>query len=369
MRSLPLVAVAFIVPLALAACDSPGGGGTATVDCSKTPTAPICRGDASSSDGDASTTPGTECSSGARRCASDLPQQCQNGYWVDLAACGSSQVCTNGICEAKNPDQCCVGMVCGTDCGRSCGNCTSGETCVEGQCEASCVPQCAGHTCGSDGCGGTCGACGPNKTCQNGTCVSNQTCSCNGAECGEDNCGNSCGLCGQGETCDNGQCVGGATGSDSCTDIVDCVFADTGCSQYTDDTQFQACADTCYGAGSATGQGEFDAYVGCAQGCGADDLCFATTCNDEQAACFFDATGSGSCFDVLDCFDTCPANDDGTCAYACYEASTAAAQAALLGVNNCLDTECPDATDSTDPCYDTAIAGACAGVVAACQNN
>ncbi|MFO0751160.1 MAG: hypothetical protein U1F43_36630 [Myxococcota bacterium] len=381
--------------MALFACDGPGGGGGTTVDCSKTPNAPICRGDASN--GDATTnndTTGTACNSGARTCEGGVPKQCQNGNWVALTACTATQTCTNGICEENTSPDCCADMECGTDCGVSCGTCSGNTHCVEGTCEqntttgctpactgnthcvdgtcednTSCTPQCGGRQCGDDGCGSTCGTCGLNKTCQNGICVNNQTCSCNGAECGEDNCGNSCGTCSQTQTCQAGQCVDNGGGGDACTDIIDCVFADTGCAQYTDDTQFQTCADTCYGNGSATGQAEFDAYVGCANTCGNDDLCFAANCSDEQAACFFDTAGTGSCFDILDCFDTCPANDDGTCAFACYEASTSAAQAALLSVNNCLDAECPDATSSDDPCYDTAIAGACAGEVSACQNN
>lgn len=364
--------------LLVTACDGPGGG-TGGVDCAKVPTAPACKPDTSGGGqdiiiggDDATSNPGdtASCSTGARMCNGNVPRQCQNSQWVDLAACSAGQTCTNGICEEQQGD-CCVGMECGTDCGVSCGTCTGDTTCVEGSCEpnTTCVPECTGRVCGDDGCGHSCGACGPGKSCQNGICLNNQTCSCNGAVCGEDNCGNSCGECDVGDTCEAGECVpGGSTGSDSCTDLVDCIFSDTGCSQFEDDTQFQECADTCYGQGSATAQGELDAYIGCAGNC-ADDACFAQNCSDEQAACFFDKSGPGSCFDILDCFDTCPETDDGTCAIACYEASNTAAQAALLGLNNCLDAECPDATDPNDPCYDTAIAGVCANFVSACQNN
>lgn len=369
MRSLLTCCLGPVLLLSVA-CDSPSGG-TTTVDCAKIPTAPACRPDVPATS-DATfgndATPGP-CTTGARQCAGNVPEVCQNGSWVALAACGGGETCTNGNCiEDTNPD-CCVGMQCGTDCGVSCGTCTGQTTCsASGQCvpNGTCTPSCGTRECGDNGCGGSCGTCPLGESCSAGQCVGNVTCTCNGAVCGEDNCGNSCGSCGADKTCVGGQCVT-SSGGDGCSDLVDCVFASDGCAAIDDEEQFSACADACYAAGSGTGRAEFDAYLTCASGC-ADDRCFVQSCSDEQAACFFDKQGTGTCLGIIDCFDTC-ANGDGDCVFGCYEAATAVAQAALIGLNNCFDLECPDITDPDDPCYDAAIAGFCAQFANACVAN
>ncbi|MCC6621197.1 MAG: hypothetical protein IT385_08080 [Deltaproteobacteria bacterium] len=371
MRSLLASRLAPLLAL-LAACADPSGGTTA-VDCAKIPTAPACRPDVTTtSDATFGTdaTPGP-CTTGARQCAGNVPELCQNGGWVALAACANDETCTNGNCVETNtnPD-CCADMECGTDCGVSCGTCTGQTVCEAGQCvpQTTCVPTCGTNECGPNGCGGSCGTCALGESCDAGQCVGgNVTCTCNGAVCGEDNCGNSCGSCSDTQTCIGGQCQTTSAGADGCSAMIDCVYGATGCIDIEDEEEFNACAEACYAAGSTMGQAEFDAYLTCANGC-ADDRCFVQSCSDEQAACFFDKQGAGTCLGIFDCFDTC-ADGDGDCIFGCYEAATTVAQAALIGLNNCLDLECPDITDPEDPCFDTAIAGFCAQFANACVAN
>jgi hypothetical protein len=72
--------------------------------------------------------------------------------------------------EPCNPD--CVNRECGSDgCGGDCGACGTGQICVDGVC-VQCVPDCNGLQCGDDGCGGSCGSCGGGMVCVNGQCVS-----------------------------------------------------------------------------------------------------------------------------------------------------------------------------------------------------
>ena len=355
-----------VVALLLAACTSSGGGAS---NCALNPTLPGCQagGDAISGDADGSVD-SSSCTGNARRCTGQKTQQCINGGWQDLFTCPASQQCQDGFCVGGTGCSC-NGKVCGDDgCGNSCGNCSSGSTCQAGACIAAPTCTCGGAVCGLDNCGNSCGACQNGQTCQGGHCSGGTTCSCGGALCGFDNCGNACGTCQSGWTCSGGGCIPDTQpqGTGTCSDILDCVV--NTCLDIPDDNQAAACQDACYTAGNPTGQTEFGNYVDCINACGADDFCFADTCPPAQAACFFAGSGPGGCFDILDCFDFCGNNDD-NCIVACYEASTTTAQAALLGLNDCLTAACPNATSGDDPCISNAIDGVCAQAVAQCQYN
>ncbi|TNF29614.1 MAG: hypothetical protein EP329_15370 [Deltaproteobacteria bacterium] len=358
-----------VAPLALASMAACGDSGGTAVDCNLNPTLPACQGVDAVGDvvADVSADVNEACSGSARRCSGSLTQQCISGVWTDLFRCPVSQTCQEGFCVGGSGCSC-DGKVCGDDgCGNSCGSCASNATCEAGQCVITPACTCGGAVCGFDNCGNSCGTCPSGQTCNGGQCSGGTTtCSCGGALCGYDNCGNLCGTCQSGWTCSGGTCVETGTtptGVGTCVDILDCIFSS--CADLPD-PQASTCQEACYTAGNATGQYEFDAFIGCANDCGSDDFCFADYCSDDQAACYFDASGPGGCFDILDCMDYCYDGDD-ACIYGCYEASTLAAQAALLGLNNCLSAACPDATD--DVCFYDAIDYQCADHVYACQMN
>jgi len=358
-----------LVTIAVAACGDSGGGPNCAVD----PTLPGCQladtlGGADVADVVTADTAEIHepCTGSDRRCVDQLTQQCIDGVWTDLFRCPLSQTCEDGFCVGGTGCSC-TGKVCGDDgCGNSCGTCAANADCQSGQCVVTPACSCGGAVCGFDNCGNSCGTCPSGETCNGGQCSGGTTCSCGGALCGYDNCGNSCGTCQAGWTCSAGACVeNGSTnpGSSECGDIIDCIF-DT-CSSLPEGQQ-ATCQEACYAAASASGQAEFDAYIGCASSCGEDDFCFADYCSADQAACFFDGSGTGTCFGILDCLDFCFDGDD-ACVYGCYEAATPQAQAALLGLNGCLNAACPNPYDDT--CFYDAIDYVCADHVYECQLN
>jgi hypothetical protein len=320
------------------------------------------------------------CDEGLKRCVAQQTQQCITGEWRDLFECPASQACVDGACQTDgNPGCSCEGKTCGDDgCGNSCGICSASETCENDQCESAVVCSCAGAACGVDGCGNSCGTCQGGQRCDAGTCVTESTCSCNGALCGFDNCGNSCGTCPNGSNCQAGQCVVQSVGT-GCNTIIDCIV--DGCFPEPPLPQDQAatCQNACIGAGSATGQTEFNAYVACLNTCPDDGFgyCVAANCSTDRALCFFDASGGSGCLDIIDCLvgesdifgDTIPGTGcpqgDAACVEACYETGTVQAQAALLAVNSCLNEACP--TGSPDSCTQTAIDGVCATYANGCN--
>jgi hypothetical protein len=340
---------------------------------------------------------GTGCTSGVRECVGQVVRQCVGGAFQDLITCPTGQVCEAGDCrsgdvvqpettldvtettqpetsqpettqevtqpdaETVGPNDPCEFRECGDDGeGGSCGSCDSGELCSAiGRCVATCTPQCTNKECGSDGCGGECGECGGFEQCVAGSCELTEVCDCEGAVCGPDNCGNLCGICTGQTTCSSGRCVSIEAG-DTCVEISN------------------ACIDACYAGTSTTGVAEFDAYVECLNLCPtpddnpattADDLaysrCSYEQCSAEEAACVLGSSGSGTCFGILDCTDTC-VEGDGPCYQECYEQATPAAQTALWGIESCLGVECPDGDEL---CIEEAINDRCFDFVLACNEN
>lgn len=360
-----ILVLGLALALILAAC---GDNSSASNSCALNPTLPGCQAvDALGGDADGVDGSVTEaCTGNARRCDGAKTQQCIGGAWTDLFTCPVSQQCEDGFCVGGGGCSC-SGKVCGDDgCGNSCGTCSAGSTCLSGQCAVQPACNCGAAVCGLDNCGNSCGTCDPGQTCSGGQCSGGSSCSCGGALCGFDNCGNSCGTCQSGWSCAGGTCRENGTnpqGTETCGGIIDCIV--NTCYSLPDE-QSAICQEACYTAGNGTGQTEFDNYLTCLDECGSDEFCFADYCSPAQAACFFDASGSGSCFGILDCMDFCADNDD-SCIFGCYEAATETAQAALLGLNNCLSAACPDASDDT--CFYDAIDFVCSDHVFQCQLN
>lgn len=343
---------------------------------------------------DASGDVSASCTDGAKRCTGQKAQACQGGHYVDLFSCPSDQVCEAGVCKAgttqgdvtvettsaevgpdtdASPACSCVDKECGDDgCGGTCGTCTGNTHCESSLCVSgtTCTPQCNGKQCGPNGCGGQCGGCDTGETCQGGQCVGGNDCNCNGAKCGLDNCGNTCGFCPGGTECDNsGQCVANTTG-DSCQGILDCITSPTECGAITDPDAWNACANACVAAGSATGQTEFDDYLGCLNTCPAEDdgSCALQNCLQVEVACRFDDSGFGTCFDIQDCLGMC-GDSDIDCIYGCYEMGSTDAQEGFLGLNKCMNLECGPDNPSPDPdCMsDTTLPAACMPYLNMCQ--
>jgi hypothetical protein len=356
------------------------------------------------------------CVEGTRRCNGLDAEECQDGVYRVLFSCPATQSCLDAACVLTPPPpgpcdtrecgpngagglcgvcgpgercddagQCvtdcipeCDGRECGSNgCGGTCGACPAGTTCSEArQCEPlACIPQCAGRECGGDGCGGACGACGDNENCVSGQCVWDG-CGCGNRVCGVDPCGNSCGTCGDGEACVAGACEVVVL---SCVELIDCVYGAEGCASEPTEEAFQSCADGCYATSTEASVAELESYVGCLAQCPErdgdpatteDDLqsdrCIYSNCSDEQASCVFEVAGTGTCFGIMDCWDTCAQGDE-ACSLACYDTGTAAAQVALVGLVNCAAVECPDG--SADACIDEALVGRCAIFAEMCLNN
>ncbi len=389
-------------------CAEPGGSGTSDAD---------AQGEVRFDDVSVPDAPdGTGCTNGVRECAGQVVRQCVGGAFQDLITCPTGQVCEAGDCrsgdvvqpetrqdvtettqpettlpettqevtqpdgETIGPDDPCEFRECGDDGeGGSCGSCGGGELCNSiGRCVATCTPQCNNKECGSDGCGGDCGTCGAFEQCVAGSCELTEVCDCEGAVCGADNCGNLCGICTGQTSCSNGRCVSIEAG-DTCVDLIDCIFDDVaGCFVTEDEALSNACIDACYAGTSATGVAEFDAYLACLNLCPtpddnpattADDLaysrCSYEQCSAEEAACVLGSSGSGTCYGILDCMDTC-VEGDGPCFQECYEQATPAAQAALWGLESCIGVECPD---SDELCIEEAFSNQCFDFLLACDEN
>ena len=393
MRQGLLLAVLSVV----VGCDEPGGSVTP-----ETETVSEVRFD------DVTVPDGTGCTNGVRECVGQVVRQCVAGAFQDLITCPTGQVCEAGDCrsgdvvqpettqevtqpettqevtppdaETVGPDDPCELRECGSDGeGGSCGECDVGELCnLAGRCVATCTPQCTNKECGSDGCGGECGECGDFEQCVAGSCELTEVCDCEGAVCGPDNCGNLCGICTGQTTCSGGRCVSTEAG-DTCVDLIGCIFDEvSGCFVIDDEDLTNACIDACYAAASPTGVAEFDAYLECSNTCPvpddnpattADDLaydrCNYEQCSAEEAACVLGSSGSGTCFGILDCMDTC-VEGDGACYQECYEQATPAAQTALWGLDACIGVECPD---GDEVCVDEAFDGRCFEFVLACNDN
>jgi formylglycine-generating enzyme required for sulfatase activity len=193
-----------------------------------------------------------------------LTAVCDQVEKLSGVACGSGDVCVEGVCKSCGngncegargetacncPEDCgdpCLNRDCGTDgCGGVCGTC-GGKTycdtlvglckpkCGDGTCKgtdgeskctciADCGDPCLNKECGNNGCGGVCGTCPADMYCSNSTykCVlrcGNGTCEasagetkctcpadcgdpCKSKNCGPDGCGGQCGACAPEDYC------------------------------------------------------------------------------------------------------------------------------------------------------------------------
>jgi hypothetical protein len=136
---------------------------------------------------------GGPCITGQRVCKDlQIPQHCERGQFVDDAACGSGQACSNGLCR---PVICMAGEgMCGAN--NTFGKCNAAGTSFD-------FSPCPGDTvCSSMGCKGrecTVGA----RRCKPGSATGTQVCSETGAEWLE---GDDCGGESTGKVCLDGQC-------------------------------------------------------------------------------------------------------------------------------------------------------------------
>jgi len=307
-----------VAPLALAACDSPGGGGgRAPLDCNATPNVPACqdtRGDTTSGDtttsdtgpgdtntpvdttpvdtaGPEDTTPPVDttpvdtfvppsCENGQRRCDGQKAQLCSGGNWTTTETCSGTRVCEAGSCVQTS--------VCTNNQRRCAGSAV--EVCTGGQWQAQ-------------------------STCPTG--------------------------------CTNGEC-NPATGNDDCLAILGCGDS-SGC--WDTPPTNQACFNQCLASGSTIGKSEATSVIACYDNCNWDAVCAYSTCSPQRAACFFAATGTKTCKQIDECIGTCASGDD-ACVDACYESGSAQAQSRYLWLNACLGLYC-DAGDTA--CYNQVL--------------
>ena len=192
--------------------------------------------------------------------------------------------------------------------------------------EDPCQIQCEGKTCGDNGCGGSCGACNPGVPCKDGVCFCEADCT--GKECGPDGCGGECGDCvalhAAGWTCNVmlGTCEEPV--------VADCAGKECGPD----------------GAGGSCGACPCD-------GCDPVDTdCVDGTCQ---------APPEATCSMILDCFGTCPENDQ-ACYQNCVNAAPIEIQMAYQNLITCLDQsgyftcldEFPEDSPELDECLNEA---------------
>lgn len=324
--------ITLVAPFAaLAACDSPGGGGgRAPLDCNATPNVPACQdtrndtvsGDTTQPDttqpdttqpdttqpdtvGPEDTNPPVDttptdtfvppsCSNGNRRCDGQNAQLCSGGNWTTTETCSGTRVCEDGNCIQTS--------VCTNNQRRCAGSAV--EVCVGGQWQAQ-------------------------STCPTG--------------------------------CTSGECNPPVTGTDDCETIVAC-GDNAGC--WDNPPSNQACFNQCLANGSTVGKSEASAMISCFDNCSWDATCAYQTCSPQRAACFFTKTGNKTCTQIDDCIGTC-ASGDNTCVNACYETGSAQAQSRYLWLNACIGLYC-EAGDSA--CYQEIFAagGPCASAFSDC---
>jgi hypothetical protein len=410
--------LAFLLPLALtAACSSGGGyfghyvgdGGTPTGDGGCPNPLVLCGGACTSTQFD------------ARNCG-----QCGN-------ACATGQACIGGTC-GSNP---CTGagqVPCGggcvnpftdpNNCG-ACGNpCQSGQRCESGVCHSigcasnrncpppsggQCLVQCNG-TCTnvfSDNlnCGNCGNVCPSGQTCQVGACTPSNGCTgsgqmlCNGSctnvfsdnlNCG--NCGN---VCQSGTICQSGTCTptNTCTGSGMmlcngvCTNVLtnnfNCGFCGNACQTGTS-CQSGSCVSTnpCP-TGQVLCNGSCTDLLADANNCGSCNHACLTGQTCQNGACI-NTTPMNGCNGAINCTNNNGQPCDQTCVTNCKNTTTTQGWNLLLALINCLGTTCPSA-QMTDPCSMTnpnfqtacmqcyasaqAAGGACNAALTACQMN
>lgn len=302
------IALCFI-PFVVIACDSPGGGGGGTVNCSLTSNAPICNpdvttnpdvtNDTSNDTGTSNpdtqidtiddtgtlpdtdtvqadtnqpdTTPPPECTGSATRCSGNDGQICNNGFWMTTQTCSGNATCQNGTCVATS-------------------SCTNGTR------------RCTGNNV---------------EQCSSGQWVVAETCS-NG--------------------CANNQCNAPPSGL-ACTDVFQCII-DANCFANWPSAPTSGCTSPCLNQGSTLGRTEMNAVLSCYAGCNYDDECILHTCYQQRSNCFFDRTGSLTCEQIDNCIGNCTSS--GACVTNCYEQGTNAAQGQYIYIAECLDGYCGD---------------------------
>ena len=265
--------------------------------------------------------------------------------------------CVSGLCSADVCSPACGGAECGDDgCGGSCGSCPAAAPhCVDGACEAeTCTPDCAYKVCGPDGCGGDCGTCSePGAICEEGACVI-EVCEpgCADAQCGPDGCGGNCGTCPSSKPiCDDGVCKAG-TCVPECGDV-ECGPDGCGGSCGTCPTGKPICEDGACKAAPCTPKcsGKECGPDSCGGSCGTcygDETCVS-------GACQGGSTGTGTCFDILECVQDCGETDT-ACESACAANGSNTAQDEFDAYIGCVS------VCTTLECY----AGGCSDEAAAC---
>ncbi len=206
------------------------------------------------------------------------------------------------------------------------------------------------------------GQCAQDNQCQDGACV-------------ESNCPQEVAAC-NGENTNGGNHGGSASdsGNLSCADIFECYGQ---CARGD-----QGCLDACERSGTAAAQSQVNAIGSCIERNQCQDSgCVDRMCANEVADCDDTpssgpsgstqepnlgggsspdtSSGTQTCLDVFECFETCAEGDRG-CLDNCYAQGTALAQLAVSNVGSCVQSnQCQD---------DACVARMCPQEVAACEN-
>ncbi len=311
-------------------------------------------------------------------------------------------------CELCFCEPSCTGKSCGGDgCGGSCGECSFDEYCdPEGACVSDpcleLVTSCPGKLPPDLICSvlpaeciaffnaeyeatASCGSCevfplpGIEEACKLDVCaealasapgfldvpvcaVCNCEPSCLGKECGADGCGGSCGECGEGLYCNGASCI--EDGDMLCLDMAIC--------QLDCETDL-VCQEECKVDAMFAELPKITAYEKCVASCPADAEEPAASCLSGISSCFSDyyacltlTTGDLGCFETYYCLSTC--GSDPACDGSCFDGATGAGMSKMaMKVHGCVEGVCGPDYDAV--CAESALAGDCADIWAACNGD
>ena len=187
------------------------------------------------------------CQDGAKQCGGGgIPQVCENGAWVNLAACSGGQYCgDNGECiglmlvcpnGSKQCSRLGIPQTCVNETWSDLDACASGQTCSAGECIAGGACQNGAKQCGNYGIPQLCAndvwtdlaACSNGQLCSAGDCIQGSACQNGAKQCSSYGVPQQCAsgtwtdqaACTGGKTCSAGTCVAGSTcqnGAKQCT--------------------------------------------------------------------------------------------------------------------------------------------------------
>jgi hypothetical protein len=152
----------------------------------------------------------------------------------------------------------------------------------------------------------------------------------------------------------------------SCGDVYGC--------QGECDADDTACLQDCIGAATAGAQTLYDSADACFTGCEQVDnpqACWSENCAGVGAECFYEAAGTDTCLDAINCLDDCGNSVDfQSCATTCLLSSSTEAQEQVLTLDWCIGGACVGVTDvdALGACQAEAVdtGGVCEAYVSSC---